>query len=635
MDKLFAKQLGKATRPDGEVDLAVLEQLVVAAYTQAERDRRLIDRSTALMAEELEQLNRGLEQVVEERTAALRDREARLAGQNLLIDTAINNMPQGLIMFDSDARVVIFNQRYLEMSGLRPDQVRPGQPLIELLHLRIAMGTFAGDPDQYISQLLAAVARGETGTVEFELAGDRTIAVTNRPRPDGGWVATHEDISERRRTEKKIAHMAHHDALTDLPNRLLMRERLAATIAEARTGKRAAVFCLDLDNFKTVNDTLGHQFGDELLKCVADRLRACVDPSVTVARVGGDEFALILPNLVHSADAAVLAQHICETVRAPVELAGHPILVDTSIGIVIVPDHGTEPDELLKHADMALYRAKADGRGSYRYFEPSMDARLKARRALERELRQALVEGQFVLHYQPILNLESNAITCCEALVRWQHPARGMIPPAEFIPVAEEIGLIVALGEWVLRKACADAASWPGNIKVAVNLSPIQMGSANLVPTVIGALASAGLPACRLELEITESVMIQNTDATLAALHQLRHLGVKISMDDFGTGYSALSYLRLFAFDKLKIDRCFVNDLSHDASRAIVRAVTDMARSLGMITTAEGVETAEQLDHVRLLGCDEVQGFYISRPQPLAAVHGVIAAYAPLRAKSA
>ena len=635
MDKLFAQQLTRATRADGEIDLAVLEQLVVAAYAQAERDRRLIDRSTALMAEELEQLNRGLERVVEERTAALRDREARLAGQNMLIDTAINNMPQGLVMFDADARVVICNKRYLEMSGLRQDQVQPGQPLIELLRYRTAIGTFSGDPEQYIRQLLAAVARGETRTVEFELAGDRTIAVTNRPRPDGGWVATHEDISERRRAEKKIAHMAHHDALTDLPNRLLLRERLADTIAGIGKRKRAAVFCIDLDNFKTVNDTLGHQFGDGLLKYVADRLRACVGPGVTVARVGGDEFSLILPDLVHEADCADLAQRVCEAVRTPIELAGHPILIDSSIGIALAPDHGVEPDELLKNADLALYRAKADGRGSYRFFEPSMDARLKARRALESELRQALIEGQFVLHYQPILNVENNAITCCEALVRWQHPERGLIPPADFIPVAEEIGLIVALGEWVLRKACADAASWPSQIKVAVNLSPIQMGSANLVPTVIGALAAAGLPACRLELEITESVMIQNTEATLAALHQLRHLGVKISMDDFGTGYSALSYLRLFAFDKLKIDRCFINDLSNDASRAIVRAVTDMARSLGMITTAEGVETAEQFDHVRLLCCDEVQGYYISRPQPLAMVHGVIAAYAPLRAKSA
>ena len=635
MDKLFAQQLTRATRADGEIDLAVLEELVVAAYAQAERDRRLIDRSTALMAEELEQLNRGLERVVEERTAALRDREARLAGQNMLIDTAINNMPQGLVMFDADARVVICNKRYLEMSGLRQDQVQPGQPLIELLRYRTAIGTFSGDPEQYIRQLLAAVARGETRTVEFELAGDRTIAVTNRPRPDGGWVATHEDISERRRAEKKIAHMAHHDALTDLPNRLLLRERLADTIAGIGKRKRAAVFCIDLDNFKTVNDTLGHQFGDGLLKYVADRLRACVGPGVTVARVGGDEFSLILPDLVHDADCADLAQRVCEAVRTPIELAGHPILIDSSIGIALAPDHGVEPDELLKNADLALYRAKADGRGSYRFFEPSMDARLKARRALESELRQALIEGQFVLHYQPILNLENNAITCCEALVRWQHPERGLIPPADFIPVAEEIGLIVALGEWVLRKACADAASWPSQIKVAVNLSPIQMGSANLVPTVIGALAAAGLPACRLELEITESVMIQNTEATLAALHQLRHLGVKISMDDFGTGYSALSYLRLFAFDKLKIDRCFINDLSNDASRAIVRAVTDMARSLGMITTAEGVETAEQFDHVRLLCCDEVQGYYISRPQQLAMVHGVIAAYAPLRAKSA
>lgn len=636
MNKLFSRQLAKATQPSGEVDLAVLERLVAEAYEQAERDRRLADRSTALMAEELEELNRGLERLVEERTAALSDREARLAAQNLLIDAAINNMPQALVMFDADARMVVHNSRYIEMYGLEADRVWPGQTLQEMLAYRQTRGTYSGpDSDEYIKQLRATIARGETGVLVIELPDGRTIAITSRPMANGGWVATHEDVTERRRAEKQIAHMAHHDALTDLPNRLLLRGRLAEAVTNLDAGKRLAVFYLDLDNFKGVNDTLGHQFGDELLKCVADRLRACVDGEVTVARVGGDEFALVLSNLVHVADAAVLAQHICETVRAPYDLSGQRVVTDTSIGIAIAPDDGTAPDELLKNADMALYRVKADGRGTYRFFEPSMDACIKARRALENELRGALAQGEFVLHYQPILNLKNNAITGCEALVRWQHPERGLIAPAEFIPVAEEIGLIVPLGEWVLRKACADAANWPDNIKVAVNLSPIQMGSAKLVPTVIGALASAGLPASRLELEITESVMMLNTEATLAALHQLHQLGVKISMDDFGTGYSALSYLRLFPFDKLKIDRCFIDDLTNDAALAIVRAVATMAKSLGMVTTAEGVETAEQLEHVRLLGCGEVQGYYISRPMPIEMIARVIEDYAPLRAKSA
>ncbi len=636
MDRLFSRQRTKATGPSGELDIDALGSLVTAAYEQAERDRRRTDRSIALMAEELDELNRGLESQVEDRTAALRDREARLAQQNLLIDAAINNMPQALLMFDAEARLVICNQRYTEMYDLPPEVVKPGQRLQDLLRYRQSKGTYSGDPESYAEQLLATIARGEGSSFVIEQPDGRTIAIVNRPMRDGGWVATHEDITERRRAEKQIAHMAHHDALTDLPNRVLLRERLAQAIANLEAGERLAVFYLDLDNFKSVNDALGHQTGDELLKCVAERLLGCVASDITVARVGGDEFAIILSGLAHLADAATLAQHIGEAVRAPYDLSGHAVLTDTSIGIAVARDDGSEPDELLKSADMALYRAKADGRGTYRFFEPGMDACIKTRRALESELRIALAEGEFILHYQPILNLKDNAITCCEALVRWQHPQRGLIPPAEFIPVAEEIGLIVPLGEWVLRKACADAVSWPGDVKVAVNLSPIQMGSPNLVPTVVNALASAGLPANRLELEITESVMMQNTEATLTALHRLRELGVKISMDDFGTGFSALSYLRQFPFDKLKIDRCFIKDLSHDEDAlAIVRAVTSMAKSLGMITTAEGVETSDQLAQVRLLGCSEVQGFFVSRPQPIERMVRVIEQYAPRKAKTA
>lgn len=635
MNRLFARQRAKATRPSGEVDIDALGTLVSAAYEQAERDRRRTDRSIGLMVEELDELNRGLERLVEERTAALREREVELQAQNLRFDAAINNMPQALLMFDSQARLVICNHRYIEMYGLSPDFVRPGQDLRDILRHRMAQGTFSGDPDEYAQNVSAMIARGETSSMITELPDGRTISIVNRPMANGGWVATHEDITERRKAEHKIAHMARHDALTDLPNRVLLRERLAEALAKDNNGKRLAVFCLNLDNFKNVNDTLGHPIGDELLKCVAERLRDCVHDSCTVARIGGDEFAIILPNLRQIDSAAILAQQMCEAIRAPCDLSGHVLLTDTSIGIAVAPSDGTEPDELLKNADLALNLAKAGGHGTYRFFEPGMDACIKERRALESDLCKALIGGEFILHYQPILNLADNCISCCEALVRWQHPERGLIAPADFIPVAEEIGLIVPLGEWVLRKACADAANWPDGVKVAVNLSPIQVGSAKLVPTVIGALASSGLPANRLELEITESVMMQNTEATLATLHRLRELGVKISMDDFGTGFSALSYLIRFPFDKLKIDRCFINDLSHDDALTIVRAVTTMAASLGMITTAEGVETAEQFDQIRMLGCSEVQGHYIGRPQPIETVARLIAEYLPRQAKTA
>jgi diguanylate cyclase (GGDEF)-like protein len=613
---LFARQLAKATQPDGIVDTGLLGRLVTGAYDQADQDRRRTDRSIGLMIEELDRLHRDLEQLVEERTVALRQREEELSAQNLRFDAALNNMSQALLMFDSKARLVISNGRYQEMYGLSPEIVKPGCLLRDLLEHRRSNGTFADDPDSYIENVISVIAEGKTWGQLAELPDGRTISVVNHPMAGGGWVATHEDITERRRAEKLIAHMARHDALTDLPNRLLLRDRLAHALAELPRDQRLAVLYLDLDHFKGVNDTLGHQIGDELLRTVAARLHGCVREGDTVARVGGDEFAIIHTGIEQPNDAAMLARRICEAVKEPCELHGHAVIVDTSIGIALAPGDGSDPTELLKNADMALYRAKAAGRGTYRFFEPEMDARMKARRTLELALRMALVNGEFELHYQPLLNLEDRRVTCCEALIRWQHPERGLIPPTEFIPIAEEIGLIVPLGEWVLRQACSDAMQWPAETKVAVNLSPLQVMNQNLVAVVVGALAASGLPASRLEVEITESVLMQNSEATLATLHRLRELGVKISMDDFGTGYSSLSYLRSFPFDKIKIDRCFISGLATgDDSVAIVLAIAGLAKHLGIATTAEGVETKQQLQQVKALGCSEMQGFLFSAPR--------------------
>ncbi|HEY7248570.1 MAG TPA: EAL domain-containing protein [Xanthobacteraceae bacterium] len=554
-------------------------------------------------------------------TKRLRKHASVAKGQQRLLHLVLNNMSQGVLMFAPDTRLVFCNRRYCEMYALPPASIRPGMMLRDLLLQRAVAGTFEGNPEEYVVDLLSKIARGKTTVTTTQLGDRRVMSIINKPMDDGGWLATHEDITERQRAEAQIAHMARHDALTDLPNRVLLRERLEQELKRVKRGECLAVLCLDLDQFKSVNDTLGHPIGDELLQVVADRLRHCTREPDTIARLGGDEFAIIMTGMRQPSDAAILSQRVREAITRPFELDGHQMVVDVSIGISVAPLDSTEADQLLKSADMALYGAKADGRGIYRFFEPEMDARMKQRRELEMDLRQALINGEFELHYQPLVNLENNEITGFEALVRWNHPVRGMISPGDFIPVAEETGLIIQLGDWVLRKACEETAAWPESLKIAVNLSPAQLKSRNLVQVIVSALAASGMAASRLQLEITESVLMQNTFATLATLHQLRELGVQIAMDDFGTGYSSLSYLRSFPFDKIKIDRSFINDLSNGSEPlAIVRAIATLAKSLSMVSTAEGVETKQQLEKLVSVGCTEMQGHLFSRARPAAEI---------------
>jgi diguanylate cyclase (GGDEF)-like protein len=534
-----------------------------------------------------------------------------------LLHTVLNNMSQGVLLFDSELRLVICNQRYIEMYGLSQDSVKPGCTLLDLLNSRAQAGTFSGNPADYVASLVECIAEGKTFSNATKLSDGRVIALVSKPINGGGWLATHEDITERQRAEERVGHMARHDALTDLPNRVLLRERLEHELKRVKRGECLAVLCLDLDQFKGVNDTLGHPIGDELLKLVADRLRGCTREPDTIARLGGDEFAIIMTQMQKANDAATLSRRIRESIVKPYQIEGHQIVTDISIGISISPIDGTEPDELLKNADMALYGAKADGRGTYRFFELEMDARMKARRDLEMDLRKALTHKEFELYYQPLVNLQTNEITAFEALLRWKHPTRGMISPADFIPVAEETGLIIPLGEWVLKTACEETVNWPDHVKVAVNLSPTQLTNRNLVNVVMKALADSGLDAGRLQLEITETVLLQNTFATLARLHELRKLGAQIALDDFGTGYSSLSYLRSFPFDKIKIDQSFIQDMSNGAEPlAIVNAVAGLAKCLNMISTAEGVETQQQMDTVQSIGCTEMQGYLFSRARP-------------------
>ena len=658
-------------------------------------------------------------------------------------------MSHGLVMFDAQTRVVVCNERYLQIYGLSAEIVKPGCTLRELLEHRRAIGTFAQDPELYVADLMSDIAQGKSTTVSVELPDGRVTAVLNRPMAGGGWVALHEDITEQRRAEQelartknfldtvienvpttivvkdardfryvlinragekffgrpadqiigrtaydllpkaaadsvaardyellrvgsqdfyqepplhkpndalqlistrrrvirgpngepqylmgvvedlteqkraetRIAHMARHNSLTDLPNRMLLMVKIDEAMARLRQrGERFCVFLLDLDQFKSVNDSLGHSLGDVLLRTVADRLRSVVRETDVVSRLGGDEFAILQTVEGDPREAAVaLADRLLEAVTAPYELGGQHATIGTSIGIALAPDHGDDGDQLLIRADLALYRAKSEGRNGYRFFEGAMEAEVRARRAIEVDLRAAVERGEFELHYQTVVDITTQEPRAAEALVRWRHPQRGLIGPVQFITLAEETGLIVPLGEWILRQACRDAANWPSHLKVAVNLSAMQFRKGDLSAIVARTLAETGLSPDRLELEITETVLLQKDAGNLAVLHQLKDLGVSIVLDDFGTGYSSLSYLKMFPFDKIKIDRSFVEELASRADcSAIVSAVISLGRSLDIGTVAEGVETAEQVALLRAAGCREAQGYFFSRPVPVA-----------------
>jgi diguanylate cyclase (GGDEF)-like protein len=435
------------------------------------------------------------------------------------------------------------------------------------------------------------------------------------------------EIAERERSEAQNYYIAHHDALTGLGNRVLFRQQLNEALERVqRHGESLAVLFIDLDGFKSINDSLGHSIGDELLKCIGDRLRENVCETDIIARLGGDEFAVVQTAKSQPQGAAALASRLIDVISKPWLVEGHQLLAGASIGVAVSTPGPLDPEVLLRSADLAMYRAKSDGRGIYRFFEPDMDARVQARRLLELELRRALHDKTFELHYQPIFNLERRQISGLEALLRWKHPWRGLVAPSEFIPLAEEIGLIVPLGEWVLREACAEASSWPEDMFVSVNLSPVQFKYEGLPKAVADALAAAGLPANRLELEITESVLLDKSNTNLATLNQLRDLGARVSLDDFGTGYSGLSYLRTFRFDKIKVDQSFVRDLSQRGdSLAIIRAIADIGLSFGIATIAEGVETEEQMRRLREEGYSELQGYLFGKPGPASEIRSLIA----------
>ncbi|MBK1661651.1 hypothetical protein CKO45_25935 [Paracraurococcus ruber] len=569
----------------------------------------------------------------------------RVEEKRRLLDIVTGSMAQGLAAWDADWRLTLANPAYARMLGLPEDMGRPGRSFIEIARALAERGFFGpGDPAMLAAMRLRQVAQDRPETREVVRPDGRVLEVADRMLPNGGMVTTFTDVTERREAEARTIHMARHDALTGLPNRTQMQERLADLLAEAGPqGRRFALLYLDLDRFKWVNDTLGHQAGDALLVAVADRIRNRTrtrrDGGDLVVRLGGDEFVVVTAPVLGldrdaAEEAAGLAARLITALSDPVEIEGQQVVVGASVGIALFPAHGMDARRLLQHADLALYRAKEDGRGCWRFFEPEMDEQAQQRRRLEMDLRRALAEApeEFVLHYQPAVEIAGGRVTGFEALLRWQHPERGLVAPQEFIGLAEEIGAIEALGELVLRRACAEAARWPDQrLRLAVNLSALQFRREHLTALIHAVLEESGLDPRRLELEITEGVLLNQTAQTMATLRGLRDAGVRIAMDDFGTGYSSLSYLRSFPFDRVKIDRAFVRDLaSRPCDATIVRAVTTICAGLGMATTAEGVETEEQLRLLAALDCNEAQGFLFGRPVPAAQIPQTLARLAAL-----
>ena len=541
---------------------------------------------------------------------ALQDRTNLLHG-------IVESFPGGISVFDKDLRLVLCNEKRKEMMDYPPELLASGAPTFEnVVRFNAARGEYGvGDIEAFVTERLARARDLQPHVFERQRPNGTHIEIRGMPLPAGGFVTTYLDISQRLNDRETINRLAHHDTLTGLPNRLLFQDRMRQGLARVRRGDTLALLCLDLDRFKSVNDTLGHPVGDQLLVAVAKRLSHCVRETDTVARLGGDEFAVIQASPKSPADVATLAQRIIAIISESFVIGENIINIGTSIGIALSPQDGTNDEQLLQCTDLALYNVKANGRGQFGLFEPQLHSHQAARNGIAAELREALAKNHFEIHYQPIVNIQSRKLVSCEALIRWNHEIRGLVPASLFIPIAEEAGLIGKIGDWVLRKSCEQAAAWPDDISVSVNISPVQLRAYDFVDKVRGALQ--GMPPSRLVLEITESMIIQDRTATAEIMTRLHDLGVGFALDDFGTGYSSMSYLQHFPFDKIKIDRSFVSG-SADKQRAATlrRVIVQLAEGLGMASVAEGVETLEELNELAREGCLEAQGYYFSKAIP-------------------
>jgi diguanylate cyclase (GGDEF)-like protein len=556
------------------------------------------------------------------RAVVASEREAALAGQ---FDTALNNMPHGLCMFRADGQLAVMNHRFSEMMELPDDLVHHGASVSDIVSACVSAGSVsAASGRMIVSEIENSQAR-DIITTDPDETRDRSLSWTFQPMAGGGGVVLLQDITERRNAEARITHLARYDELTALPNRVNFRDEIERLLTVPHDGEQlAALLFVDLDQFKQVNDTLGHPCGDQLLCAVSDRLRGMLRPEDFVARFGGDEFVVFQQNIKSNEEAASLARRIVDHLSERYQIDNHLVEIGASVGIAMTSP-GISADTLIKNADMALYRAKADGRGTFCFFHDEMAQTVEARRILELDLRKALAGEEFELFYQPLVNLKSGRIATCEALLRWNHPVRGTVSPIDIIPVAEDMGLIVDLGRWILRKACMECMKWPEAVSVAVNFSPQQFHQRDVLSEVRYALEVSGLPAHRLEIEITESSLLRNTQVTHDVLSQLRTIGVRISLDDFGTGYSSLSYLHNFPLQKVKIDRSFLEGIDTDRPLTLLRGVARLSADLGMSVVVEGIETNEQLELISADGTvTEAQGYLFSRPVPAVRVRQLL-----------
>ncbi|MBB3919422.1 putative bifunctional diguanylate cyclase/phosphodiesterase [Rhizobium fabae] len=604
---LFWQQCNQAVTDDGSIDAERLMELVIATYRGHESDYDEIERS----AETLLRENHALRGNVSAITQAFDE-------QKKLFEIVLDNLPLGLSVFDADQRLSLSNTRFRQLFGLSRDDVAPGTTIADLIGKIRGTESVGAKPRRRSRKPSPATAKsGSFRRREWLMEDGRIIQSMVTILSDGSNIAIHADITEDRKAAERITYLAHHDPLTGLPNRIHFREQVDAALAERKPDEQVALVHLNLDRFKSINNTMGVSVGDKILQHVAERIRASAGPENTLARLGSDEFAILQTCGQQPWNVTALADRIRRELSEPFLHGDKQVELGVSMGIAIAPDDGEETDILLKNAAVALSHVKADGRKRERFFTSEMEAQMQLRHALEADLRTAVENEEFELHYQPLYDLSLQRISGFEALIRWNHPIRGRVPPMDFIPLAEEVGLIVDIGRWVLYRACNDAAQWPESIKVAVNVSAMQFSGSDLTQDVSEALAAASLTPSRLELEITESVLMENLGEVLPILHALKERGIRISMDDFGTGYSSLSYLSSFPFDKIKIDKSFVNDIvDNKEAHAIMHAIILLGDALGMRVTVEGVETAAQLALLEREECDEIQGYYISPPRP-------------------